>query len=133
MKPFNARAADVTRQSAIAVQVLLSHDNNDMEFLLLRPVPVHLSARFSEEEFTARQLRFVGIVGLSGLNAKCAFEEPLDERVVSTIASAFIEYTRALLTQSSFGDYLAQAEVTELERLYALPDTRQYPPSSYLA
>jgi len=123
MRPYIERAADVAIASHIAAQVFLSQDNDDLEFLPLRPTPVHLSAWMSEDDFTARQLRFVGVVGLSGLNARCAFDEPLESAIVERIAQAFLEYVHTLIVPK-FVDHIAQAEVMELQKLYALPDLR---------
>lgn len=132
------RAADVVAASQIAVQVFLSQANDDLMMVPLRPVPVQLSARISEGEFMARQLRSVCVVGLCGLQARVAFEEELEPHVEAAVADAFAEYCRVLAPQ--FFDHVAkaqaqldaearaeaQAEIVELELLFLLPDLRHH-------
>jgi hypothetical protein len=65
----------------------------------------------------------VGIVGLSGFNPLCSFNEDLPPHVVEAIATAFLEYVRVLFGRG-FAEQIAEAEAAELERLYVLPDTR---------
>lgn len=136
MQPFSERAAAVVSASQIACQVLLSEDNRDLEFLPLLPVPMHLPACLSEEDFAARELRLVGVVGASGLRGWCAFEEPLEAPIVETISQAFAEYVLRMVTPQL--DHIAQAtaemearaaaqaEVVELELLFLLHDLRPH-------
>jgi|SRR5581483_5405 len=123
MQPYMERAAQVACESQIAVQILLSRDNRDVELIGLKP-----QAEFiSREEFAARKLRHVGVIGLSGLKPLVALEEPLEPRIADALAQAFLEYTRVLLGEhfaERFAEQMVGAEVAELERLYTLPDTR---------
>lgn len=122
MQTYMERATQVACDSQIAVQVLLSLGNDDIAFVPLKPVSGEYLTR---EEFTVRQFRSVGIVGLRGLESCSAFKEPLDPPVVDAIAAAFLEYVRVLLGQS-FAAQVEAAEVAELERLYLLPSVRAF-------
>jgi len=120
-------AAQVARESDIAVQVLLSRENTDLELIPLRP---RLDAYIAPEVFTARQLRSVGVVGIRGLQPLSVWKEPLPPQVINGVCDAFIEYIRVLLGKSLVDLYedlyeAAQAaEIAELERLFCIPDTR---------
>jgi hypothetical protein len=116
MQPYSLRSAQIARDSSIAVMVLLNHDATDMQFWPIRPRRVAQSAFTSPEEFAARQLRPVGVVGLSGLKSMCAFKEPLEPPVVEAIAGAFMAYIRTLL---GLGDSFAEQMGTQLERQQA--------------
>jgi hypothetical protein len=120
---YSERSTQVALDSSIAVTVLLSHDNTDMEFWMLRPR--HTSERdlTTREEFTARKLRSVGVIGLCGSLPRAAFKEALPSPVVHGIAIAFLEYLRVILAES-FADEIRAVEIAELERLLTLPDTR---------
>ncbi|MGO9937185.1 MAG: hypothetical protein ACLPH3_05895 [Terracidiphilus sp.] len=121
MQPYEKRAEQVVSEADIAAQILLSAGNDDIELIPLCPRrPDRCIAR---EDFTARQLRPVGVIGLSGLKALSAFREPLEPYLVDVIAEAFLEYARVLLGES-FLEQAAAAEVAELERMYALIDPR---------
>jgi hypothetical protein len=115
--PYSECAIKVACESSISAVVLLSSANDDIAFMRLKPLP---SAGFiTPEDFTARKLRSVGVVGLCGTKPMVAFSELLEPPVVDAIAWAFLEYVRVLL-----GEHMEAALVTELERLYALSDTR---------
>jgi hypothetical protein len=103
--------------------VLLSQDNTDLEFWMLRPRQAAKSELTPPEEFAARKLRSVGIVGLCGLKPRCAFKEPLETPIVNKIAAAFLEYLRVLLG-GQIAEQTEAAEIAELERLYGLPSGR---------
>jgi hypothetical protein len=118
------KAALAVAESSVAVMVLLNPDDTDMEFWPLKPREVALTP---PAEFTARRLRPVGIIGLQGAQAVCAFKEPLDTPVVNSLAMAFLEYIRVMLGRS----FTAQTEERQkgdevgwLERLHLLPDMR---------
>lgn len=119
MQTYSERAKAVVWESQIAVQVLMSSDNDDLEFVRVGSQRAYISP----EEWTARRLRAVGFVGLDGLKPRCAFAEPLEPPVVNAIAEAFAEYIRVLLGEN-FAEHMAQAEIDELERLFSLPDPR---------
>jgi hypothetical protein len=114
-------AARVAYESQIAVQVLLSRGNDDIELIPIRPRP--LDGYMTPEDFMARQLRSVGVIGLSGSKPRCAFKEPLETPVVEAVGAAFLEYLRVLLGES-FAEQMEVAEVAELERVYMLQDAR---------
>lgn len=120
MQPYLERARQVASESHCAVQVFLSRDNDDIEFVPLRP---RYAWHISPEEFNSRRLRPVAVIGLNGLKPMSAFKEPLEPFVVAAMAAAFLEYTCVLL-----GDSLAEqtetAEIAELGRLFALKDHR---------
>lgn len=117
--PFIERARKVVTESALAVHVLLSSDNADVQLLALRPVSESLP-----EELTTGKWRSVGVLGLQGLKPLCAFDEPLPPNVVNGIVAAFLEYARVLLG-GQFAEHVAAAESAELARMYSLPDLRQ--------
>ncbi len=120
------KAAQAVADSSVAVMVLLNHDNTDAAFVALKPRQADF---IPPDEFTARRLRPVGVVGLQGLQPVCAFKEPLEAPVVNGLAVAFLEYVRVMLG-GSFEMHPAEPEpciddsVAWLSRLYALPDTR---------
>ena len=99
---YSERVVRVATGKQLVVQVLLSRGNNDIELVAIKP---QTATYISCEEFTARQLRSVGIVGLTGTNAECAWKEPLDGELVDRIAAAFAAYVSVLLqpeTESAF-------------------------------
>jgi hypothetical protein len=116
------RAAHIACESQICCQVLLSHDNADIALIQLKP-HAYPSGYITPEEFTARQLRSVGVVGLSGLKPLCFFKELLPPHVVDAIATAFLEYIR-VLTGAEFAAQMEAAGIAELTRFCSLPDTR---------
>ena len=117
------RSTKVARECSISVVVLLNSDNTDLEFLPLAPRQLTESELLTPGEFAARKLRSVGVVGLSGAQARVAFKEMLSVSVVDRIAAAFLEYLRVMLRQG-FAEQTEAAEVQELERFYLLEDTR---------
>lgn len=124
MQPYNERAAQVARESQIAVMVLLNPDCTDLEFWRVQPRQAALT---TPEEFAARKLRPVGVVGIHGTTTHVAFREPLDATTVDAIAAAFAEYIRVLVGDSIAAQFEARQksdEVDWLERLYHLPDDR---------
>jgi hypothetical protein len=114
-------AAHAVAESSVAVMVLLNHDNTDAEFVALKPREVAFT---SPEEFTARKLRPVGVIGLQGTQPWCAFKEPLDSPVVNSLATAFLEYIHVLLGQGQgFAEQMEAVEIAELERVWSIADT----------
>jgi len=120
--PYMERAATIACESEICCQVLLSHDNADIELVQLKP-HAYPGGYIAPEEFTARQLRSVGIVGLSGLKPLVYFKELLPPHVVDSIAAAFLAYIR-VLTEGEFAAQMEAAGIAELTRLCSIPDTR---------
>jgi hypothetical protein len=133
MQPYIERATNVGLESQIAVYVLLSRDNSDIEFVPLRPHVAPPEAITTKEEFIHRQLRSVGVVGLNGVTPLCAFKEPLEPCVVNCIAAAFMEYTRVLIAgnlQAQMEDEIERRKgdsVAWCERLFLLEDSRSHP------
>lgn len=126
MKPYMERAAEVMQESRIAVMVLLSSDNSDMEMWALRPYALTHAKRTPPEEFAERKLRTVGVIGFAGLRTKCAFHEPLDDSTVQAISAAFLEYVRVFLGSNYTARVREQeiAEIAALEALWTLEDPR---------
>ena len=116
MHTYLERATDVACESSVAVTVLLSADNSSVEFWPLKPEAER--ALTSPEEFTARKLRSVGVVGLCGLSPRMALKEPLAQSVVDRIALAFQEHVNIVLYER-FEEFTAAAEVAELQRVYS--------------
>ncbi|HKD60759.1 MAG TPA: hypothetical protein VKB47_09875 [Terracidiphilus sp.] len=114
------QAVQVGVESQIAVYILLSPENDDIHLMPLRPHPLPPEEQISPEEFARRQLRGVGVVGLSGAKSVCAFKEPLEPSVVDAIARAFLEHIFVLC----FAEQREAIEIVELKRLYSLPDNR---------
>jgi hypothetical protein len=122
MQTYMDRATRVAADGQIAVMVLLSRKNDDLELLPLKPFTV--SNPISREEYERRELRSVGVVSMNGTTPGIALREPLPPDVVSTISAAFLEYIRVLLG-GSMAEYTVAAEIAELERMFwLLPDTR---------
>ena len=120
MQTYSERIRAVVSECSLSVQVLLSQDNDDLEFVRVEPRRAYIPPK----EWAARKLRSVGFVGLSnGLKPVSALSEPLEPPVVNAIAEAFAEYIRVLLGEN-FAEHMATAEVAELHRLFGLPDTR---------
>jgi hypothetical protein len=119
---YMEKAAHAVAESSVAVMVLLSRDNTDAEFVALKP---REAAFTSPEEFTARMLRPVGVIGLQGTQPWCAFKEPLGSPVVNSLATAFLEYIHVLLGQGQgFAEQMEAVEIAELERVWSIADTR---------
>jgi hypothetical protein len=118
---YMEKAAHAVAESSVAVMVLLNHDNTDAEFVALKPREAAFTA---PEEFTARMLRPVGVIGLQGAQPWCAFKEPLDSPVVNSLATAFLEYIHVLLGQGQgFAEQMEAVEIAELERVWSIADT----------
>lgn len=118
---YEERCSHLLADASIAVAVLLNAERTDMEMVPLVPRPLgdsEVAARIA-----GRGLRPVGIVGISGTEPRSAFEEPLDLHVVNVLASAFLEYLRVLLGESLQKQSKA-LEISELARLFSLPDAR---------
>lgn len=131
MEPYSLRSAQITLDSSIAAMVLLNPDATDVEFWPLRPTCAAPGALTGPAEFTARRLCVVGVVGLSGAKALCAFKEPLATPVVAAISEAFTYYCRVLLGENFTEQMAAQLEqqqagdfVQFAEALWSLEDAR---------
>jgi len=115
--------SEVLSDATVAVMVLLNPDATDIEFWRVRPELADRSELTPKEEFTARQLRSVGFVGLKGLTPFCFFKEPLDKRVMNSIVAGFLEYLRVSLG-GCFAEQIEGVEIAALEQLFALQDGR---------
>jgi hypothetical protein len=127
VQPYEERSRQIVLDSSIAVMVLLNADNTDMEMWPLQPRIATAAELTSPEEFKARKLRTVGVAGLCGTTPLCAFKEPLEPTVVGAVATAFAVYIRSLIGDSIAAQLEEQKkgdEVTWLEQLHCLPDTR---------
>jgi hypothetical protein len=113
---YQERAEALTAQSSIAVMVVGCPERGAVEFLMLKPKPLEPSGLTGVWQ---RDFRSIGTLGLVGCTACAALKEPLEPRQVDTLAVAFLEYVRVLLTPRNTGD-----EIEWCERLYALEDPR---------
>lgn len=127
---YEERRDNLAINSSIFVQVMLGNASGDMEFSLVRPRPAN--ADVMEEELRAkwpgRGLRAVGFVGLVDGAPQLVLKAPISAAEVEVLAIAFGGYVATLIKQSmsaeNIGAELERAEVSELERLYAMPDSR---------
>lgn len=116
MHNFIGNAADACVGADVAAMLLLSEDGLDIELWPLRPDGV-LTSR---EEFNRRQLRIVGAVGLHGMKPVFALKEPLPITAIAAFGMAFADFVRSRLGQN----FTEQIEISELDRIFALPDIR---------
>ncbi len=116
MQTFIEQAADVCASADVSAILLLSADGQDIELWHLRPQ----GARTSPEEFAMRQLRIVGAVGLHGMTPRFTFKESLPLFTFRAFGKAFADYVRSLLGETC----AEQLEISELERMYSMPDPR---------
>lgn len=124
MQTYTERAVQLGVNSSIAVYVLMGSSPQDVEFLPLKP-------RMADEAMLAelktrwagRSLRSVGVIGLVGTTPQCALEEPLEPDQITGLGAAFLAYLHVILSDS-FAAQQETVEISELERLYSLPDTR---------
>jgi hypothetical protein len=129
MTTYEERRDTLAINSSILVQVMLGNAG-DMEFSLVRPRPANSAAM--EEELRAkwpgRGLRAVGFVGLVDGAPQLVLKAPISAAEVEVLAIAFGGYVGTLMKQAmsaeNIGAELARAEVSELERMYVLPDSR---------
>ena len=117
MVNYSERSKEVVLNTSIAAMVLLGPDNTDVEIWGLEP---HSGEQTTAKEFAARKLRSVGVIGLRGSTPEIAFKEPLDFATMAAISYAFLEHVRVVL-EERFASY---AQVRELNRVFALEDTR---------
>lgn len=122
--PYSGRSKEVVKSASIAAMVFLNEANTDMEIWLVRPQPTPESNLMTAEAIVDRKLREVGVIALNerGL-PQASFKESLPAVVISAIAAGFSEYIRVLIGQK-LTEQLEAAEISELERLYSLPDKR---------
>jgi hypothetical protein len=116
MHNFIENAADACVGADVAAMLLLSEDGLDLELWPLRPE----GKLTSREEFNRRQLRIVGAVALRGMQPTFALKEPLSITAVAAFGMAFADYVRHVLGEN----FTKQIEISELDRIFALPDTR---------
>ena len=122
---YSEKSAQLALDASIAVLVLSNAECNDVEFLRLTPNRMsaselaELKARWPGRELS----RSVGIFALVGTAPRYALKEPLATEQVSALMNAFLDYLHGLFCDG-FAAQEESADVTELERLYALQDTR---------
>jgi hypothetical protein len=103
--------------STRVVQVLLSDSTGHLEiYPTSRSLP-------NLQEFINRRLRPIGVLGLQGSRVAFAFKEELPENTICAIGTAYGAYINALLGPDA-ADQIERAEISELTRLYTLPDDR---------
>ncbi len=117
---YAEKALEVAMSSSVAVLALSNPDCTQIEMLPLKPRPMTESEQIAvRAKFIGRDLRTVGVIGLAGIEPKCAFKEPMEPEHVNTLATAFLSYLQAL-----YAGCFLDSEAAELERLAALPDLR---------
>jgi hypothetical protein len=130
MTTYEHRRDDLVINSSICVGVLLGDmPGGDMEFVPIRPQPATDAMREDlRSRWPGRGLRGVGYIGLVGGAPKLVLQEPLDAVQVEALAVAFAVYIATLvksaMTSDGFAVEIERAEVSELERMFAMPDTR---------
>jgi hypothetical protein len=118
------KSAQLGAEASVAALILSSPECNDVEFLMLKPKRTaacelaELKARWP-----GRDLRSVGTIGLVGTSPRWALKEPLTFEQISALADAFLAYLHVLFCDG-FAAQEESAETAELDRLYALQDTR---------
>lgn len=119
MLTYSERATELAANASVAVQVLMGAPD-DVEFISLKPKMAN--ERWLAElrdRWPGRGLRSVGVIGLCGTSPVIALKEPLEPEQVNALMSEFLAHIHVL-----FCDTFEAAEIAELERLHALPDTR---------
>jgi hypothetical protein len=117
-------SAQLGAEASVAALILSNPECNDVEFLMLKPKRTaacelaELKARWP-----GRGLRSVGTIGLVGASPRWALKEPLTFEQISALADAFLAYLHVLFCDG-FAAQEESAETAELDRLYALQDTR---------
>ena len=125
MPTYMDHIKEVALDSQICCQVLLSADNQDLEFQVLSPTKYReTETPLTPAEFCTRRLRSVGWVGLSGLTPRSAWKETLPESVVVSIGLAFSAFVRSLLGGDFAGKVAEHIEIAMLDRMYSLRDPR---------
>ena len=121
---YTEKSTQLALDAPVAVLALSSPDCTDLELLPLRPR--QMSEREREQlaaRWHGRNLRSVGVIGLVGTTPKHALKDTLEPEQVSALIDAFLGYLHALYC-GSLATQQATAEIQELERVFALPDTR---------
>ena len=130
MTTYEQRRDTLAINSSILVQIMLGNAAGDTEFSLVRPRPAN-SAVMEEElraRWPGRGLRAVGFVGLVDGAPQLVLKTPISAVEVEAVTVAFGDYVGALvkhaMSAEHIGAELERAEVAELDRLFAMPDTR---------
>jgi hypothetical protein len=126
MQTYSERSTQLAVDASVAVLVLLGTAPDDMEFIPLKPKMATEESMLMAElraRWPGRGLRSVGVIGLCGTSPRCAFKEPLETQQISALAAAFLVYLDVLFRES-FAAQTEKAELSELERLFNLPDPR---------
>jgi hypothetical protein len=129
MTTYEARRDDLAAEASVLVQVLLGSAPGDMEFRAIAPIPATAEMDADlRRRWPVRGLRPVGFLGLVGGTPRAVFSEPLPDEQVQALAVAFGVYIGSLvksaLTADNFPAEIERAEVSELQRMYAMPDNR---------
>jgi hypothetical protein len=126
---YSERSAQIALEANIAVMVLTNTQGHDIEFLALKPQMLAESELAAvAERWPGRGLASAAVIGLCGAEVRWAFKEPLEPCVESAISFAFLIHVNDLLRarERERVAYRPAPGVVELERMYALPDTRPY-------
>ncbi len=124
MTTYEGRRDELAAKASVLVQVIIGATPGDVEF-----IPTYPRSSSSAEalqallpEWGKRGLHSVGFLGLVDMQPTAVFSEPLEPKQVSALAVAFGVYVGTLVTHA----YKTQAEVSELERIYAYSDGPKY-------
>ena len=106
---------------SLCLCILANPDVTDLELVNVRvawPLPEDTS-----REYEARQLGFIGVMGVVDGLPRTALDIPLDPVRISALSAAFVKHCELLLS----GAFEAQGKgdsVDWLMRLFSLPDER---------
>jgi hypothetical protein len=118
------KSSNLACAASVAVFVFVNEPGTDIEFLMLKPMQCPDSELEAiRTSWAGRGLRSVGVIGLVGATPKCAFKEPLDASVTTSLAGAFVAYLQSLF-QESFAAQLQGVEIAELFKLWHMEDPR---------
>lgn len=125
---YEERRDHLAANASILVQVLLADAPGDMEFVPLAPRPASAALWHELTWQPGRGLRVVGVIGLVDGAPQLVSNELLDARQIESLAVAFGVYMGSLvksaMTADSFTHEIERAEVSELERMFSVPDSQ---------
>ncbi len=129
LSTYDERCKKLAGDSSIMVAVLLGDAPGDMELVAVKPwFACNDGWESLRTQSQWRGLRCVGCVGLVNDEPRVVLEEPISLDAACKLAVQFAVYVSALIeaatTAGLFSAELERAEVMELERLHAVPDSR---------
>lgn len=110
LDPIEQLAFDASHpvRGAFPVAILGNLETRDFELIALTNIPVDLAQRV-----VARNLVFVGVVGIVNGTPKSALQVPLDKLAIERLSAAYIRIVEAGMDK--------QLEIDELNRLWTNP------------